>query len=298
MRWHPMIIKWCIVLKSKSSSTYDALRKSGFVTLPSERTLFDYTNYIQKGCGFQSDTLTMLYKEISKTSHLAVSLKLKTRGENRGCGVWKINNSALKDDDYRSLIIHTIETCKRTAIRENLTSHNTWEKIKIDVREATQSFSKHKARQVKNRCIILENRLTSLHHLQDENDETHEIFKNEIINLEKELDSIYDYRAKGAQIRARAEWIEQGEKNTKFFLGLEKSRQTKKTIRKITKTDGRTLTDGTDILKEQVNYYSSLYVENKRHSKNEKLSRIDPIIQHTSTNRQAIVRSRYYDRRM
>ena len=69
--------------------------------------------------------------QISKTSHLAVSLKLKTRGENRGCGVWKINNSALKDDDYRSLIIHTIETCKRTAIRENLTSHNTWEKIKI-----------------------------------------------------------------------------------------------------------------------------------------------------------------------
>ena len=27
--------------------------------------------------------------QISKTSHLAVSLKLKTRGENRGCGVWK-----------------------------------------------------------------------------------------------------------------------------------------------------------------------------------------------------------------
>ena len=45
-RWHSMIIKWCIFLKSKSSSTYDALRKSGFVTLPSDRTLFDYTHYI------------------------------------------------------------------------------------------------------------------------------------------------------------------------------------------------------------------------------------------------------------
>ena len=64
MRWHPMIIKWCVFLKSKSSTTYDALRKSGFVTLPSERTLFDYTNYIQKGCGFQSDIITMLHNEI------------------------------------------------------------------------------------------------------------------------------------------------------------------------------------------------------------------------------------------
>ena len=58
-----------------------------------------------------------------------------------------------------------------------------------------------------------------LHHLQDENNETHEIIKNEIINLEKELDSIYDYRAKGAQIRARAEWIEQGEKKYQVLFG-------------------------------------------------------------------------------
>ena len=51
-------------LKSKSSATYDALRKSGFVTLPSERTLFDYSHYIQKGCGFQLDIVKMLHKEI------------------------------------------------------------------------------------------------------------------------------------------------------------------------------------------------------------------------------------------
>ena len=197
--------------------------------------------------------------QISKTSHLAVSLKLKTCEENRGPGIWKINNSILNDNEYQTLIIHTIQNCKRIQHQENLTSHNTWEKIKLDIREVTQSFSKRKAKQVKSRCTLLENRLTSLHQLQDKTTEINENIKNEIINAETELDSIYENRAKGAQIRARAEWVEQGEKNTKFFLGLEKSRQRKKNIRKLTTTDGQTLTESTDILNEQVSFYSRLY---------------------------------------
>ena len=43
VRWHPLLIKWCLNLKLLSSSTYHALRSTGFIKLPSERTLFDYT---------------------------------------------------------------------------------------------------------------------------------------------------------------------------------------------------------------------------------------------------------------
>ena len=34
MRWHPMIIRRCLYMKSKSSKAYDAMRDSGFITLP------------------------------------------------------------------------------------------------------------------------------------------------------------------------------------------------------------------------------------------------------------------------
>ena len=85
-------------------------------------------------------------------------------------------------------------------------------KIKLDIREVTQSFSKRKAKRVKSRCTLLENRLISLHQLQDRTTEINENIKNEIIIAETELNSIYENRAKGAQIRARAEWVEQGEK--------------------------------------------------------------------------------------
>ena len=196
--------------------------------------------------------------QISKTSHLAVSLKLKMNEENRGPGVWKINNSLLKDKDYKSLIINTINNSKLSASHANSSPHMTWEKIKLDVREATQSYSKQKAKHIRNRCTSLENRLSTLHQLQD-NGENNEALINKIIITEKELDTIYDYKAKGAQIRARVEWTEQGEKNTKYFLGLEKTRQTKKNICKLTSTDRQTLTDSTDILNEEVDYYSNLY---------------------------------------
>ena len=43
IRYHPMIIRFCISLASKSPSAYDELRDTGLLTLPSRRTLRDYT---------------------------------------------------------------------------------------------------------------------------------------------------------------------------------------------------------------------------------------------------------------
>jgi len=60
MHWHPMIICWCLNLKLLSSSAYHSLRTTGFIKLPSERTLRDYANFFQFKVGFQSEIDTML----------------------------------------------------------------------------------------------------------------------------------------------------------------------------------------------------------------------------------------------
>ena len=44
IRWHPLIIKWCLSMKLSSSAAYRAMRETGFITLPSEHTLCDYTH--------------------------------------------------------------------------------------------------------------------------------------------------------------------------------------------------------------------------------------------------------------
>ena len=41
-------------------------------------------------------------------------------------------------------------------------------------------------------------------------------------DLESQLSNLYDKKTKGAQIRSRAKWVQEGEKNKNFFLGLEK----------------------------------------------------------------------------
>ena len=66
VRWHPVIIKWCLNLKLMSSCTYHALRSSGFLKLPSERTLRDYTHYFQNKPGFQDEVNQQLLEEVEK----------------------------------------------------------------------------------------------------------------------------------------------------------------------------------------------------------------------------------------
>ena len=54
MRWHPMVLKWCLRLYCKSHSTYSELRDSGFLRLPSGRTLSDYKNSCSSKSGWQT----------------------------------------------------------------------------------------------------------------------------------------------------------------------------------------------------------------------------------------------------
>ena len=63
MKWHPLMIKWCLSIKLKSSSTYETLCKSGLLRLPSQRTLRDYTHVIKPTLGFSNDIDEMIVKE-------------------------------------------------------------------------------------------------------------------------------------------------------------------------------------------------------------------------------------------
>ncbi len=65
MRWHPTMIKWCLNLKLLPTSSYHCLRTSGFIKLPSERTLLDYTHYFKSKTGFQREVDKMLVEEVS-----------------------------------------------------------------------------------------------------------------------------------------------------------------------------------------------------------------------------------------
>lgn len=68
MRWHPLFIKWCLYLRYQSSKAYEALRDSGCLRLPSQRTLRDYSNCIRASAGFSTEVDHQLFQAANLAS--------------------------------------------------------------------------------------------------------------------------------------------------------------------------------------------------------------------------------------
>ena len=64
IRWHPAIIRLCIALSAKSSSAYNLLRSSGFLTLPTQRTLRCYTHFTSSHSGFNKEFIARVCEDI------------------------------------------------------------------------------------------------------------------------------------------------------------------------------------------------------------------------------------------
>lgn len=52
MRWHPLMIRWCLYLCHQSQNAYETARE--ILYLPSQRTLRDYTHYCKGDPGFST----------------------------------------------------------------------------------------------------------------------------------------------------------------------------------------------------------------------------------------------------
>ena len=72
-RWHPLMIKWCLYLRHISSSGYEVLRNSGVISLPSQRTLRDYTHFLEAAPGFSAQ-VDQLLMDVSKVTSCQVRM--------------------------------------------------------------------------------------------------------------------------------------------------------------------------------------------------------------------------------
>ena len=69
-----------------------------------------------------------------------------------------------------------------------------------------------------------------------------------------EIKRLYETKARGNMIRAKARWLNDGEKCTKYFCNLEKRHFVDKTIKLIVE-DQKEVTDIKEILTHQKEYY-------------------------------------------
>ena len=129
-----------------------------------------------------------------------------------------------------------------------------WEIIKFYIRQFTIKYSKSKKQERTRIQKSLERELCLLE--RDLNADSKIKRYNEV---KIELKKIEDDIIKGQIIRSKVRWHEEGERNSKYFLGLEKNNSNKKTIRKLELSNGTISTNQEDIVNEQLNFYTKLY---------------------------------------
>ena len=161
-----------------------------------------------------------------KTDHSMITLNVALHSNPRGNGFWKLNTSLLSETRY----VQEIKTAMENTVNElkDDTSVNPalfWEMIKLKVREKSISYAAYNNLTTRKREEMLEHEIALLEkHLNNScnSNPSYHIVAKRIFTLENELETILEYRTKGAIIRSKSQWYTEGEKNYAYFLNLEK----------------------------------------------------------------------------
>ena len=193
---------------------------------------------------------------LSDHSILKLSLNL-TETQGRGRGTWKFNNNLLKDFEYIDLVKKQVKSVKEIFFEDKRVR---WEFLKCQIRSETIIFARNKAKQSRHEEKILQEKIQNLETALDANSEEQ---ISEYNQLRREWENLQDIKTKGAIIRSKAQLVEEGEKNSKYFLNLEKRNYNRKCMKTIINRDGLEVTDPKNILNEQANFFENLYTTRK-----------------------------------
>ena len=149
--------------------------------------------------------------------------------------------------------IYEIDNIPNTEIKFNINDQLFLDVLLMKLRGQSISYASFKNKQRNNLEKDLINKITYLENNLNENN------FGELDVLKTELHDIRQEKLKGNLIRSRAEYMDKGERPTKYFCGLEKHNDISKTMQSLQKDDGTVLIEQNAILKETEQFYKNLY---------------------------------------
>ena len=199
-----------------------------------------------------------------KTDHSLITLHLAKNNNPRGPGFWKLNTSFLSDSEYVNVIKKTIaEVANEYNNNNEVDPVLLWDTIKMLIRSSSLKYAKEKKAKMKSKETNLGCDILSLQKKLEENHSFSETDKTDTLNeLEVktlQLEKICQYQTRGTIIRSKARWHNEGEKNTKYFLSLEKCHFNTKTIKQLQLDDKSVINTDDKILREAKSFYQKLY---------------------------------------
>ena len=204
-----------------------------------------------------------------RTDHSLLSLEITIGNLKRGKGFWKFNTSLLHDSNYiqmvKEVIKDTLQDNNSLELGTTSLGYNQmlFEMIKLNIRGRTIAYSTKKAKENRDYEFLLEQEITKLEniltHMYIAND-TNSIqeIETKILNLKLELGTKREASVKAYILRSKTQYYEEGEKATRYFCNLEKRNYINKIIHKLN-IDGTIITDPSEILAKQREFYQNIY---------------------------------------
>lgn len=192
------------------------------------------------------------------SDHDFVDLDLSLSGfSNRRSGVWKFNSALLSSPDFVQLISDVIGQHKHNILNFNSLGE-WWDNLKIQIRKSCIDFSLREKRLRNRKRSVLTKQLICAKQAFHNNPSGD---TSEIRSLEGALSSLVLQEAEGAKIRSRAQWIEQGEKPTRFFFRLENKRAEKNCFSSLFDENGNEKSSQSDIESILSKFYQDLFTK-------------------------------------
>ena len=189
-----------------------------------------------------------------RSDHSLVHLALCFSENKKGQGYWKFNASLLHEPEYVLKVKEIIRTTENDLRgTQNCVNHRLfWETLKLNIRGMTIKYSALKKKKQKN----LENDLTKKIELLKGTTDPLKLLERD--NKVQELQNMRKEKMQGVLLRSKAKWVEEGERNSKFFCSLEKRNFVNKTI-SLLKEGDREFKNDKDILEKVKDFYTDLY---------------------------------------
>ncbi|KAK3728108.1 hypothetical protein QZH41_014265, partial [Actinostola sp. cb2023] len=189
------------------------------------------------------------------SDHEYISIVMRLAVTPRMTHLWKLNALNLDDPEYTRRIEQVLDQgIQRKTHSPSL--QEWWEDLKQNIRTTTQTYDKQKRKRDKeNQDRVTKNIIKLKRTLDPQNRER----VQQLTDLETTLRELKVQKMEGAKIRSRVQWIEQGEKPTKFFYNLEKQRAKTNTIDSVRDDNDEEVTDSNAIKTVVTDFYTNLY---------------------------------------
>ena len=205
-----------------------------------------------------------------RSDHSLISIALQFVSTQRANTFWKFNNSLLNNFDFIDEVKHVIKSVKQQycATPYNLENINNidnaifetrinpqlfFDVLLLEIRGKSIAFSSA----LKKRDVNLINELCSTFKTLEETDPIKNF--DLIMSKQAELQILREKKLRGTLVRARARWVDQAEKPSRYFCNLENRHFISKRMTSLISDNGNEVTDFNRINEEVLMFYKKLY---------------------------------------